>query len=58
VQVIASTMGAGLPFLVAALGGDPAVISAPAMTTLVDVGGLLVYFIIAHIVFRAFGLKI
>ena len=35
----------------------PAVIAAPAMTTLVDVGGLLVYFMIAKVVFSFFGLE-
>ena len=55
--VMASCFGAGLPFLVSALGADPAVIAAPAMTTLVDVGGLLAYFLIAHAIFALFGLK-
>jgi len=55
---MAAGLGAGLPFLVAALGADPSVIAAPAMTTLVDVGGLLAYFLIARIVFAAFGLII
>ena len=55
--VLASALGAGLPFLVSALGQDPAVIAAPAMTTLVDVGGLLSYFLIANIVFSAFGMQ-
>ena len=31
--------------------------SAPAMTTLVDVGGLLAYFLIARLVFSFFGLQ-
>eukprot|EP00613_Pedinella_sp_CCMP2098_P037353 CAMPEP_0171801998 /NCGR_PEP_ID=MMETSP0991-20121206/72567_1 /TAXON_ID=483369 /ORGANISM="non described non described, Strain CCMP2098" /LENGTH=215 /DNA_ID=CAMNT_0012413723 /DNA_START=139 /DNA_END=787 /DNA_ORIENTATION=- len=56
--ILAAGLGAGLPFLVAGLGADPAVIAAPAMTTLVDVGGLLLYFLIARVVFSAFGLKI
>lgn len=55
--VLASALGAGLPFLVCALGGEPEVIAAPAMTTLVDVGGLLAYFLIAKVVFAAFGLE-
>jgi cation transporter-like permease len=55
--VLASALGAGLPFLVSALGQDPAVIAAPAMTTLVDVGGLLSYFLIANVVFSAFGMQ-
>lgn len=55
--VFASGLGAALPFAVSALGADPTIIAAPAMTTLVDVGGLLAYFIIARLVFAAFGVK-
>ncbi|KAL1527315.1 hypothetical protein AB1Y20_015986 [Prymnesium parvum] len=55
--VMASALGAALPFAVAAMGGDPSVIAAPAMTTLVDVGGLLAYFLIARLVFAVFGKK-
>jgi len=55
--VLASGLAAGLPFLVARLDKDPAIIAAPAMTTLVDVGGLLSYFLIARLVFIAFGMK-
>ena len=55
--VLASALGAGLPFLVSAVGADPAVIAAPAMTTLVDVGGLIAYFLIAKVVFAMFGLE-
>ncbi len=44
-QVITSTLvGAGLPLLVKKLGGDPAVAASPAITTLVDITGLLIYF--------------
>ncbi len=44
-QVIASTMiGAGLPLLVKKFGGDPAVAASPAITTVVDIVGLLIYF--------------
>ena len=55
--VFASGLGAALPFAVTALGADPSIIAAPAMTTLVDVGGLLAYFLIAQLVFAAFGMK-
>mmetsp|Transcript_66284 Transcript_66284/g.183033 ORF Transcript_66284/g.183033 Transcript_66284/m.183033 type:complete len:237 (+) Transcript_66284:352-1062(+) len=55
--VIAALLAAALPFACRAVGGDPTVIAAPAMTTLVDVGGLLVYFMIARLVFTAFGLE-
>ncbi|MBD65247.1 MAG: magnesium transporter [Halobacteriovoraceae bacterium] len=47
-QVITSAMvGAGLPLLVRRLGGDPAVAASPAITTTVDITGLLIYFTIA-----------
>ncbi len=51
-QVISATLiGAGLPLLVKRLGGDPAVAASPAITTLVDITGLLIYFGIAVMLF-------
>ena len=48
IQVITSALvGAGLPLLVNKLGGDPAVAASPAITTTVDITGLLIYFTIA-----------
>lgn len=48
IQVISSALiGAGLPMLVRKLGGDPAVAASPAITTAVDITGLLIYFTIA-----------
>jgi magnesium transporter len=47
-QVITSAIiGAGLPIAVTKMGGDPAVAASPAITTLVDITGLLIYFAIA-----------
>lgn len=47
-QVMTSAIvGAGLPLLVRRLGGDPAVAASPAITTTVDITGLLIYFSIA-----------
>jgi magnesium transporter len=44
-QVISASMiGAVLPLFVKRLGGDPAVVASPAITSLVDVTGLLIYF--------------
>jgi len=44
-QVIsATTIGALLPMLVSRLNLDPAVVASPAITTLVDITGLLIYF--------------
>lgn len=48
VQVVSSTLiGAGLPLLLKRFGGDPAVAASPAITTIVDITGLLIYFGIA-----------
>ncbi|WP_448519685.1 magnesium transporter [Rhodoflexus sp.] len=51
-QVITATIiGAGLPILVKRLGGDPAVAASPAITTVVDITGLLIYFGMASLFF-------
>ena len=48
VQVVASTtIGAALPMLARACRLDPAVVASPAITTVVDVLGLLIYFSLA-----------
>ena len=57
VSLIASTLGATIPFLCVMLQLEPSVIAAPAMTSFVDVAGLLSYFLIANQVFRCFGLE-
>lgn len=44
VALTANLIGASLPFLFRRLGIDPALTSAPAMTTVLDVVGLLIYF--------------
>jgi magnesium transporter len=43
----AATVGSVLPLAAQALKIDPAVISAPMVTTLVDATGLVIYFLIA-----------
>lgn len=49
VQVAASTLiGALLPLAARAINLDPAVIAAPAVTTVVDVTGMVIYFTIAR----------
>ncbi len=51
-QVISATIiGASLPLIVRRLGGDPAVAASPAITTIVDITGLLIYFGIATLLF-------
>jgi len=48
VQVVCSAViGAGLPLVVRRMGGDPAVVASPAISTIVDITGLLIYFAIA-----------
>ena len=52
-QVITSTIiGASLPLLVKRCGGDPAVAASPAITTVVDITGLLIYFRLATLFFN------
>ncbi len=47
---LASVVGAMMPQLARAVGVDPAVASAPFVTTLVDATGLMVYFLIAQVI--------
>ncbi len=52
VQVVSASMiGAVLPLVVKRMGGDPAVVASPAITSLVDVTGLLIYFGITTSIF-------
>jgi magnesium transporter len=45
IQVVTATIiGAVLPLGAARLGFDPAVVASPAITTVVDISGLLIYF--------------
>jgi magnesium transporter len=48
ISVLASSAGAGLPFLFQSLGLDPALMSAPFITTIVDVLGVLIYLNLAR----------
>jgi magnesium transporter len=43
-------MGAMLPFVIRRFGFDPASASAPFVATLVDVSGLIIYFIVARLI--------
>jgi Mg/Co/Ni transporter MgtE len=58
VSTIAATLGSTIPFACLAFGLDPSVIAAPAMTSFVDVSGLLSYFLIAGQVFSHFGIEL
>lgn len=57
-STIASFLGSSLPFVCVWLGLDPAVIAAPAMTSFVDVTGLLCYFLLANKIFAMFGMEL
>ena len=49
-QVILSTIiGALLPFIATYFKQDPAVVASPAITTIVDISGLLIYFSMANL---------
>ena len=50
VCTLATLVGSLLPLLARRLGFDPAVMSAPFITTLVDASGLIVYFLIAKVI--------
>jgi magnesium transporter len=50
IATLASIAGSALPFLFRSLGLDPALMSAPFITTAVDVLGVLIYFNIARII--------
>jgi len=45
--VWSTTVGSLIPILAQRVGVDPAVLSAPLITTLVDATGLIIYFTIA-----------
>ncbi|MCC5896447.1 MAG: magnesium transporter [Phormidium sp. GEM2.Bin31] len=48
IATLASTSGAALPMIFKSLGFDPALMSAPFITTFVDVLGVLIYFYVAR----------
>ncbi|HHX86926.1 MAG TPA: magnesium transporter [Firmicutes bacterium] len=48
VVTISSSIGAILPIIGKRLGVDPAVFSAPMITTVVDASGLIIYFLLAR----------
>jgi magnesium transporter len=50
VCIWAATVGSLMPLMARALNIDPAVISAPLVTTLVDATGLVIYFVAAGVI--------
>ncbi|MBD1930721.1 MULTISPECIES: magnesium transporter [Cyanophyceae] len=52
ISILASVAGSGLPFVFRRVGLDPALMSAPFITTAVDVLGVLIYFNLARLILR------
>ncbi|MDB9513003.1 magnesium transporter [Kamptonema animale CS-326] len=52
IAILASVAGSALPFLFRSLGLDPALMSAPFITTAVDVLGVLIYFGTARLILQ------
>ncbi|MDY0220499.1 MAG: magnesium transporter [Desulfobacterium sp.] len=49
-MVTSTLIGALLPMGAAKMKWDPAVVASPALTTIVDITGLMIYFTIAHFI--------
>mmetsp|Transcript_6586 Transcript_6586/g.10253 ORF Transcript_6586/g.10253 Transcript_6586/m.10253 type:complete len:222 (-) Transcript_6586:1017-1682(-) len=54
ITVWANVIGATVPLMACRYGIDPAVISSPVCTTLVDATGLSIYFLTANLILRTF----
>lgn len=52
ISVLASVAGSSLPFLFQRLGFDPALMSAPFITTFVDVLGVMIYLNVARMILQ------
>lgn len=52
ISVMATLIGGALPFLFRRFKTDPALVSAPFITTVMDIFGVLLYFGIAHTILR------
>ncbi|NJN58587.1 MAG: magnesium transporter [Leptolyngbyaceae cyanobacterium SL_5_9] len=52
ISILASVAGSTLPFLFQAIGLDPALMSAPFITTAVDVLGVLIYLNLARLILQ------
>jgi magnesium transporter len=49
VVIVANIIGATLPLIIKKIGYDPAIVSAPLLTTIVDAVGLFIYFTVARL---------
>jgi Mg/Co/Ni transporter MgtE (contains CBS domain) len=52
VVIFANALGAALPFLARLIKIDPAIMAGPLLTTIVDVSGIIMYFMIVHWILR------
>ncbi len=52
ISILASVAGSALPFLFQTIGFDPALMSAPFITTFVDVLGVFIYLNLARLILR------
>ncbi len=50
--VLAKVVGCALPLIAKKVGLDPAIMAAPLITTLVDIGTVTVYFVIVSMIFK------
>jgi len=53
--VVAATIGTLLPLIFTKIKIDPAIASGPLITTIIDMGGLLIYFSLGSLLFKYFG---
>ena len=58
VSLWANLLGGVLPLLAARLGSNPALTSAPLMTTIIDSSGLLIYFYVAQLYLGSIGHRV
>lgn len=52
ISTLATVTGSALPFLFRLLRVDPAMVSAPLITTVMDISGVVLYFFVAHLLLR------
>ncbi|MFN6514986.1 MAG: magnesium transporter [Nostoc sp. CreGUA01] len=52
IAILAAVSGSGLPFLFGAIGLDPALMSAPFITSVVDVLGVFIYLMLARVILQ------
>lgn len=52
ITILAAVSGSGLPFLFGAISLDPALMSAPFITSIVDVFGVFIYLMLARAILQ------